>query len=669
MLSPQIADMGLNPFRQLGGLAARYDASDILSMTVDSAGRVSLLSDKSGRSSTNCLALDGVAGNTASSPDSAAVSQTGDQSFAFRVRLNDYTPGVAQVLFNHDGGASGNRGILVYINTDGKLHLVWSSTGNPGSPTGDKASTVAVPTTDLTAVWIMASFDVDNGASGNDIKFYTAPDQESLPTSWTQLGTTVTTAGATSVFNTTASVIIGNDASTTSGLAGLVYRAIYFSGIVASNGTGGTIVFDADFTRVAKMATSFAEFSSNAATVTINTTGATGARICGERDLYQGTLANQPVLLQCFGQQYGYLNAVSGNNFSTPDSAAVSVTQLEIVARIQLDDYTPTVGQAIVAKHGSAGNRGYYFGVQTDGKFYFEYSNDGTTLRGGASTVNPALVDRTVYWVRVTYESATGNLNFYYAADAAATPSSWTQIGTTVALTAGAIFDNNNALVVGSYTSGSNDPAAGRFYYAELRGSIGGAAVAVFNPQLYQSGATFVASTGETWTINGGATIVTKTGLYFDGSNDYMQARVFILIQPETIYGVGKQVTWTGNDFWWAGTAAASMGLFQNGTTPELKLNAGSSACSNTDLALQTIGSVAAVYNNTLGSLRVNKKALSAGTVGATAGNGFTLGAASDGTANGNVVVSEVAIFSAAHNASTQDRVAAFLQRRWGIIG
>jgi hypothetical protein len=55
-------------------------------------------------------------------------------------------------------------------------------------------------------------------------------------------------------------------------------------------------VFDADFTRVAKLAGSFTESSSNAATVTINTAGDLGARISGARDLYQGTTLKMALL-------------------------------------------------------------------------------------------------------------------------------------------------------------------------------------------------------------------------------------------------------------------------------------------------------------------------------------------------------------------------------------
>jgi hypothetical protein len=117
-----------------------------------------------------------------------------------------------------------------------------------------------VPFSDGQAGWVRATLDLDNGAGSYELKFWTAPDSITVPTSWTQLGVTRTGTAIVSLVNSSEQLSIGP------GLAGKFYRAI------VRNGIGGTVVFDADFTTgiIDGDQTSFVESSTNAATVTIN---------------------------------------------------------------------------------------------------------------------------------------------------------------------------------------------------------------------------------------------------------------------------------------------------------------------------------------------------------------------------------------------------------------
>lgn len=271
---------------KLSDLAFWYDPFDLSSMVIDGSNRVSLWADKSPWSRVNGLVLNGATGNYAGTPDSAALSITGDIDIRAEVQMPDWTPSaVMAFVAKDDNGVSGggNRSYLFYITTDGKLNLFWYSSSGLNS-----ASSVATGFADFSRRWIRATLDVDNGAGGNDTKFWTSEDG----VTWTQLGATVTKAGTTFIQDAGYAVNVGanqNGAVTGNILNGIIYRAQIYSGI------NGTIAFDADFTLAAKLATSFTESSLNAATVTINTSGATGARISGARDLYQGTVANQPV--------------------------------------------------------------------------------------------------------------------------------------------------------------------------------------------------------------------------------------------------------------------------------------------------------------------------------------------------------------------------------------
>ena len=115
------------------------------------------------------------------------------------------------------------------------------------------------------AGWVRITFDVDNGASGSTATFYTAPDSATEPTSWTPLGATVVTAGATSIFSGTSIVEFGSNFLGSNQIRGVLERAII------RNAIGGTIVCDADFEAAQDDALAFTESSLYAAPVSVLT--------------------------------------------------------------------------------------------------------------------------------------------------------------------------------------------------------------------------------------------------------------------------------------------------------------------------------------------------------------------------------------------------------------
>lgn len=290
---------------QLPGAKAWYDVSDLSSMRNDAGAipsngeGVKLISDKSGNSSVNVLCLNGVAGNNATAPSAAPLNITGDVDFRARIAADDWSRAAGRYAIAKYG-AAGTRSYLFGI-TNGRIEVSWSA---DGTAIITKASTASPVVSNYGALWIRATIDVDNGAAGNDVTFYTSPDG----ITWTQLGATVTTAGTTSIFSGASVLTIGQFTGAASSLEGLIYRTQIYAGL-----TGSDLRFDANFATASKLATSFTESSSNAATVTINTSGATGARISGARDLYQGTAANQPILTIAAGGNY--LTGDGSNDF------------------------------------------------------------------------------------------------------------------------------------------------------------------------------------------------------------------------------------------------------------------------------------------------------------------------------------------------------------------
>jgi hypothetical protein len=149
----------------------------------------------------------------------------------------------------------------LYLNTTGTLGFSVSSNGTTFAV--DVTSTIAPTVSDGAALWVRATFDSDNGASGNDVKFYTSTDG----ITYTQLGSTVTTAGVATIFSGTSSLDIGSQAGGNSPIAAKIYRAQIFNGIA------GTKVLDVDTSIISSgSAISFSALTGQ--TVTINRSNA-----------------------------------------------------------------------------------------------------------------------------------------------------------------------------------------------------------------------------------------------------------------------------------------------------------------------------------------------------------------------------------------------------------
>lgn len=254
------------------GLAAWYDISDAGSLGLSGTNTI-LVGDKSGNSAENGLVLNGASGNYASVPDSAPVKLTGDLDFRADVAPTSYT-GASQRICAKRTGAGALTGYDFFIDSTGALAFYNGST--------IYLSTATVAFSAFQRRWVRMTRQSSSGT----IRFFTSTDG----VTWTQLGADV--AAATGALNDPTNALeIGSFNGGSGGFfTGTIYRVRMFSVI-----DGSTPVFDANFTLAAKLATSFTESSVNGATVTINTSGATGARISGARDLYQGTVGSQPL--------------------------------------------------------------------------------------------------------------------------------------------------------------------------------------------------------------------------------------------------------------------------------------------------------------------------------------------------------------------------------------
>lgn len=188
---------------------------------------------------------------------------------------------------------------------------------------------------------------------------------------------------------------------------------------------------------------------------------------------------------------------------------------MRAVARIRATDYTAAATQNIVSQWNSTGNqRGWRFYDDTAGKLGFLLSSDGIASTVDQLSAAPGFVDGTAYWVGVEYDTATGTLRFYQAADTDVLPtiwSGWTQLGTDIAATAAVAFNSTANLRIGAHGGGDNGMLAGTIYRVVLYDD----GVAVANPDFTRTaspvavpGSSFYTdSVGNNWTLEGTAVI------------------------------------------------------------------------------------------------------------------------------------------------------------------
>lgn len=194
------------------------------------------------------LRLPGSSGNYASTPDAAALDIVGDIDMRVAVAMDDWTPAASSALISKYTATGDQRSYLLQVTTGGNLRTFWTADGVTAL---NMASTVAPTVSDGAILLVRCTLDVDDGAGNRVAKFYTKTATAATAfsgladdTGWTQLGTTVTTAGTTSIFSSTAVLEVGTEAvGTTNVLAGRVLAAELRDGI------DGSVVFRANFNR------------------------------------------------------------------------------------------------------------------------------------------------------------------------------------------------------------------------------------------------------------------------------------------------------------------------------------------------------------------------------------------------------------------------------------
>lgn len=150
--------------------------------------------------------------------------------------------------------------------------------------------------------------------------------------------------------------------------------------------------------------------------------------------------------------------------------------------------------------------------------------------------------------------------------------------------------------------------------------------------------------------------------ILFDGVDNYLKAAAFTLVQPETVYFLGKTITYTSGDRLMDGHAGNSAGIFQNLATT-LSVFSGTQLNSSAKWVLDNYHALAVVFNGASSSVLIDNGVESTGNAGASNMGGFTLGAWGTGsTAWGHIQVKEVLVYNTVHTAAEKNSIINYLQ-------
>lgn len=164
------------------------------------------------------------------------------------------------------------------------------------------------------------------------------------------------------------------------------------------------------------------------------------------------------------------------NGAIIPDSAALSITDdMDFRQRMSFDNFGTGVSMRIAAKYLNSGGQRTWRWYIVNGTMSLDMSTTGanSNLAAATTTLTTAgLSVGTTYWMRFTREKATGNVKFYYAADNASMPSSWTQIGNTVVSTTSSLFDSAASFTIGGEDGSLGANFTGKIYRSQMRNNI-----------------------------------------------------------------------------------------------------------------------------------------------------------------------------------------------------
>ncbi|MFF5988134.1 hypothetical protein [Prauserella flavalba] len=224
---------------QVDNTGGKYSEFNPLSPLYGKIGRNTPLRVRIGDSAPY-LHVPGFRGSYVATHDAAAWS---DLDLRIELEPDTWRPAAPYALLSKWSSSDNQRSFMLRLNTEGRLSVYWSTIGTAATIVS-RLSTAAIPETSGRLA-VRATLQVNNGAGGHVVHFYTAP---SIAGPWTQLGLSTTGAGTTVVHAGTQELEVGRANSGWRAFSddGLLTADIYAAEV--RNGIDGAVLANPVFT-------------------------------------------------------------------------------------------------------------------------------------------------------------------------------------------------------------------------------------------------------------------------------------------------------------------------------------------------------------------------------------------------------------------------------------
>jgi len=505
-------------------LRNRGVAGELLDLQLGSSDRVATTNDPLflAPEDQGYVYLPGGSANRLQVPDEAALDITGDITITARVALEDWTPAAVRRIVAKWLGPGNQRSYEFRINANGTLEFGFTTNG---ATVLGRTSTVAPTVADGNPLWIACTLDVDNGASGHDVRFFTSNDG----VTWTQLGSTVTTAGTTSIFAGTAPLTIGSESDGTNSMTGKVYRATVANGIGAAGVPGGTTVLDIDCDAITDgSATSFTAVTGQTVTINRSTSGRKSVAVPSNK-------------IKKIDDAHIYCQGTVGNFLFVQNNNSFNITEdFDIRVRVGAELWARDSGLLAKSEDGPSQTT-FRFQTNANRNLLLRLSTNGSTLIDIVSTSTIPFIDGSNGWLRVTFDANNNNngydVKFFTSPDSINEPISWTQLGSTITTSPQISLFNGTAPIRFGAITGQGTAFRGKIYRAiiyldlnEQNKILDIDCSKITSEYVYEKGLTFLANTNQDVTLQNNFTsdvFLERSGrgssLFLFGGDDYMQ--------------------------------------------------------------------------------------------------------------------------------------------------
>lgn len=193
--------------------------------------------------------------STITTPDVAALDVLGDIDIRVDLELDNWnTTGGHATELAGKWGATGQQSWRLLVNTSsGGLTFRWSTDGSTNIA---YQGTQPLPVPPSGRLAVRATLDVNNGLGGYTVTYYTS---DTITGTWVQLDQVVTTAGNTTIFNSTSALQLGNITALSDAVDAFGPARGKLYGFELRSGIGGTVVANPNFTAQTPGATSFTD--------------------------------------------------------------------------------------------------------------------------------------------------------------------------------------------------------------------------------------------------------------------------------------------------------------------------------------------------------------------------------------------------------------------------